>query len=116
LYLIPRACGKKRAVITAPAYADYASACELAGVLVEKFILKEEEGFSLNTAALEEFIEKDDLVFIGRPNNPTGLSVDFHALTKLAHQHPEALFVIDEAFADFVDGPDHMSRFVSKGL
>lgn len=114
LYLIPRAFDKKRAVVAVPAYADYASACELAGLPVEKCLLREEEGFALNIAALEGCLRKDDLVFIGRPNNPTGLCVEAQALRELGRRHPEALFVIDEAFADFVDGPDHMSRLVSE--
>lgn len=108
LYLIPRAFGKKRAVVTAPAYADYASTCEQAGLHVENYFLKEEEGFALNIGALEKCIGKDDLVYIGQPNNPTGLCVETKALRGLACRHPNTLFIIDEAFADFVDGIERL--------
>lgn len=108
LYLIPRAFGKKQAVVAAPAYADYALACKLAEIPVKKFILREEEGFALNIAALEDFIGTDDLVFIGRPNNPTGLCPAAQDLRRLACRHPETLFIIDEAFADFVDDSERL--------
>lgn len=108
LYLIPRALGRKQAVVTAPAYADYALACKLAGVSVKKLFFREEESFSLNIAALEDFIGKDDLVFIGHPNNPTGLYVAAQELREIACRHPETLFIIDEAFADFVNGSERL--------
>lgn len=110
LYVIPRAFASKRAVVTAPAYADYDSACRQAGMAVEKWLLKEEEGFALDIAGLEKFILPGDLVFIGQPNNPTGLSCRTEDLRALAGSHPEALFVVDEAFADFVDGSDRLVR------
>ena len=108
LYLIPRAFGKKRALIAAPAYADYASACEQAGIPAKKWLLKEEEGFALDLVALEGCIAGEDLVFIGQPNNPTGLCVEAKELRGLARRHPAALFIVDEAFADFVDGIDRL--------
>ena len=116
LYLIPRAFRRKRAVVTAPAYADYSAACRQGGVSVESCRLREEDAFVLNMDALEGCIGRNDLVFIGSPNNPTGHCVEARALWELAGRYPDALFVIDEAFADFVDGRDraeHIDRFVS---
>ncbi len=110
LYLIPRAFGKERALIAVPAYADYASACEQAGIPAKKWLLKEEEGFALDLVALEGCIAGEELVFLGQPNNPTGLCVEAKELRGLARRHPAALFVVDEAFADFVDG---IGRLVS---
>ncbi|MEN6465944.1 MAG: cobyric acid synthase [Syntrophaceae bacterium] len=110
LYIIPRAFGNRRAIVTAPAYADYASACRQAGMAVEKWLLKEEEGFALNLAEFEKFIGEGDLIFIGQPNNPTGLSTGTEDLRALARRNPSALFIVDEAFADFVDGIDRLVR------
>ena len=49
-----------------------------------------------------------EVVFIGQPNNPTGLCVEAKELRGLARRHPAALFIVDEAFADFVDGIDRL--------
>lgn len=103
LYLIPRVTGSLRAVIPMPAYADYAKASRLAGLAVESIVLQEADGFALDLARLESSIQSGDLVFVCRPNNPTGLVCDADQVRALAKRHPEAVFVVDEAFADFVD-------------
>ena len=108
LYLLPRAVPKARAVIPVPAYVDYERAAELAGLSVEKVFLREDQGFRLDVAALESKLHGDELVFLGQPNNPTGLLVDPEALRALAFRHPSTVFVADEAFADFVDGLDSL--------
>ena len=102
LYLIPRITDSQRAVIPMPAYADYAKASQLAGLDVERLILQESDGFALDFARLGSLIQPRDLVFVCRPNNPTGLVCDAQALRTLAEQHPQAMFVVDEAFGDFV--------------
>jgi cobyric acid synthase CobQ/L-threonine-O-3-phosphate decarboxylase len=109
LYLIARLFGKS-AVIPVPSYGDYKRACFLAGMPVTPFPLLESEGFVLIPEALETMIRGDDLVFIGQPNNPTGAICDAEAIRELARRHPSAVFVIDEAFADFVDGLDRLTR------
>jgi adenosylcobyric acid synthase len=108
LYLIPRAFGINRAVIPVPSYADYTAVSELAGLDVDKVPLKEEDGFVLDLSDLESRLKGKDLVFIGRPNNPTGLIVDAEEIRNLARCHPKTLFLVDEAFADFVKGMDRL--------
>ena len=101
LYLLPRVLGKGRAVIPVPAYADYAAAAESAGMAVEKLPLREERAFIPDIAEIESVLRGDEVVFLGRPNNPTGDFLPADALRELAGRHPSTIFVIDEAFADF---------------
>jgi cobyric acid synthase CobQ len=61
-------------------------------------------GFRLNWQELASELREHDLVFLGQPNNPTGLLVDSDRLLALARQLPSVTFVVDEAFADFVEG------------
>ena len=102
LYLLPQLLGKGRALIPVPAYVDYERAAELAGLTVERLPLREEEGFAPDLAVIEAALRGDEIVFLGRPNNPTGHLIPASALRELAARHPETAFVIDEAFADFV--------------
>ncbi|MEW6350345.1 MAG: cobyric acid synthase [Thermodesulfobacteriota bacterium] len=104
LYLLPRVAGKCRAVVPVPSYSDYVTASRHAGLNVEHVLLPESEGFRLDCRALRQQLRGDELVFLGQPNNPTGKLVDGAELRSLAEEHPETLFVVDEAFADFVDG------------
>jgi adenosylcobyric acid synthase len=109
LYLIPRVFGKS-AIIPVPSYIDYTRACSIAGKTAIPFPLTEETGFALNLDSLGAALHGDELVFIGQPNNPTGLVCDPEAIRQCARKHPSTLFVIDEAFADFVEGLDRLTR------
>lgn len=108
LSLAPQAFGR-RCVIPAPSYIDYARAAAAADKPILPFPLSEATGFVLDPDALGAVLNGDDLVFIGQPNNPTGLLVDPERLRRLALQHPSVMFVVDEAFADFVEGLDRLT-------
>ncbi len=102
LYWLPRALKSKRAVVPVPAYADYTVASSLAGLTVKHILLKAENGFLPEMAELEAELTRDDIVFLGHPNNPTGLTCDADAVRRLAREKKESVFVVDEAFGDFV--------------
>lgn len=104
IFALPRVLGMTRAVIPAPCYVDYSRAAEMGGLEVEFFPMPEEQGFVLDCQALQARIRSKDLVIVGLPNNPTGLCPDLEALHALAGNNPEAFFLLDEAFADFVPG------------
>ncbi len=110
LYLLPRVLGKRRAVIPVPAYADYAAAAGQAGLIVEQVPLREERGFVPEFAEIEAALRGDEIVVLGRPNNPTGTLPDAGTLRKLALRRPETIFVIDEAFADFTEAESLLAR------
>ena len=101
LFLLPQLLGKGRALILCPAYVDYARAAELADLAVELLPLRETAGFAPDLRAIETLLRGDEILFIGRPNNPTGQMIPAAALRELAARHPETAFIIDEAFADF---------------
>lgn len=110
LYLLPRAFYATRAVVPVPAYADYARASELAGLSVDKVPLREEDRFCLDLDALEKRLRGNELVFLGQPNNPTGLSADADSLRHLAKKHANSTFIVDEAFGDFIEGMDRLTH------
>jgi cobyric acid synthase CobQ/L-threonine-O-3-phosphate decarboxylase len=108
IHSLPRALPIRSALIPVPSYSDYVNAIELAGKPAEKIFLKEEEAFRLDLSLLDGKISSGQLVFIGQPNNPTGLLVDPAALRALALKHPSTFFVIDEAFFDFVEDTESL--------
>ncbi len=108
IHLLPRAIPFSRSLIPVPSYSDYVNAVELAGKTSEKLFLKEKDFFQLNLSLLDNKIGGDELVFIGHPNNPTGLPIDPSALKALALKHPSTFFAIDESFLDFVDETESM--------
>lgn len=113
LYLLPRVAGKARAVVPVPAYIDYAKSASLAGLAVESFALEAEAGFAMDFGRLESCLRGDEIVYLGHPNNPTGVCLDREKTIALIRRNPGSLFVVDEAFADFVSGGE---RFYGQGL
>ncbi len=103
IYAVPRAFKLKKALITVPSYIDYEKSCKLAGLEVVYAYMDEADNFTPDSAKLSAAIEKDMLVFIGYPGNPAGTAMDKEQVRKLADKHPDAIFVIDEAFADFCE-------------
>jgi cobyric acid synthase CobQ/L-threonine-O-3-phosphate decarboxylase len=103
LYHLPRIVQKKRAVIPVPSYIDYVKVMNLAGMEVEPFILVPENDFLLDTELLSRYLTGDEIVVVGSPNNPTGMVANTKKLLKLAGDFPDTVFVIDEAFLDFVE-------------
>lgn len=104
LYALPRATGLARAVLPAPCYADYATACHKAGYDLRRLPAAELDGFAVHPDQIEAVLRSPSLVLLGSPNNPTGRVVPAAAVREMAGRHPQSLFVVDEAFADFVPG------------
>jgi len=104
LFALARACEFQRALIPVPSYADYAAAVETAGRPLEFLLLDEAADFALDWPRLVAGLGPADLVILGQPNNPTGRLFDNEALLAAAASHPQVTFVVDEAFAGFVEG------------
>ena len=104
LYQLPKLLGCTQALIPSPSYIDYTKVMELAGMTVRPFLLSAERGFTLHPQELAPLLTGGELVVIGSPNNPTGVLVDPDQIIQLAQEHPATLFLIDEAFLEFVEG------------
>jgi threonine-phosphate decarboxylase len=102
IYSLPRALAARRALIPAPAYADYGDACRRAGVDIEWLPLSPEEGFSLDPETLDRRLARVDLAFICNPNNPTGGLLPASTLVRLCRAHPTVRFVVDESYLPFL--------------
>ncbi|WP_309051083.1 Rv2231c family pyridoxal phosphate-dependent protein CobC [Streptomyces sp.] len=97
--LIARALPARRPVVVHPQFTEPEAALRDAGHEVERVLLREEDGFRLDPAA----VPKDaDLVVIGNPTNPTSVLHPAAAIAALAR--PGRTLVVDEAFMDAVPG------------
>lgn len=107
IFRLTRAVHPRRALITAPAFAEYRLALEECGCQPEEFLLTEESGFFVTDAILERIRPGIDLVILCEPNNPTGLTTD-PALLRRILEHCASLGVllmVDECFNDFLECP-----------
>ncbi len=109
LYQLPRVLGCTRAVIPVPCYVDYSKVMEQAEIPVIFFNLSEEENFAPDLSEIEKLLRPGDLLVLGSPNNPTGCVLKAESIKTLALKNPESLFLVDEAFLDFVDSEQSLA-------
>lgn len=88
-----------RPVVVHPQFTEPEAALRDAGHEVRRVLLREEEGFRLDPAAVPE---DADLVVLGNPTNPTSVLHPAGTVARLAR--PGRTLVVDEAFMDAVPG------------
>jgi len=91
----------KRALLTAPAFAEYEEALVQAGTTCVFYELRED--FQVRFDILERMEEPLDVMFLCNPNNPTGLLIDQALLLEILEKaaRRNTLLVLDECFLDF---------------
>lgn len=97
-WLLARLLAPRRAAVVCPSFTEAEAALRAAGRPVER-VFRDEESFALNPSRVPA---EADLVFTCNPNNPTGTLDAASTLEPLVR--PERVFVVDEAFMDFVPG------------
>jgi len=106
IHLIPRVFGGSRALIVAPAFAEYACALERSGWQIDYFTLDSGNGFALSLPALQEKLaEGFDMLFICNPGNPTGALIPKDEIAEVLElcRGNGVFLVLDEAFIDFCE-------------
>ena len=97
--LIARAFRPRHAVVVHPQFTEPEAALRSAGHVVDRVVLRAEDGFVLDPRAVPA---DADLVVIGNPTNPTSVLHRADDLRELAR--PDRILVVDEAFMDAVPG------------
>ncbi|MFJ9625591.1 Rv2231c family pyridoxal phosphate-dependent protein CobC [Streptomyces sp. NPDC101181] len=97
--LIARALPARYPVVVHPQFTEPEAALRAAGHGVGRVLLRPEDGFRLDPAAVPE---EADLVVVGNPTNPTSVLHPAALLERLAR--PGRTLVVDEAFMDVVPG------------
>lgn len=88
-----------------PCFSEYAQLSEQFGARVIGCFGKEEQGYKPDPVELHALFAQADLVFVGSPNNPTGILYQPDELLQMAEWTKETntWLIVDEAFLDFVE-------------
>lgn len=120
IHILPKIKHFDLAVIAQPSYIDYRKSLKLAGLQIQEILLQKGSDFELNHEELIQILQKDPnkqiLVLLGHPNNPTGKLLNREKILKIASDHKNSFFVIDESFIDFVPGDISFRNFRSENL
>ena len=101
----------RTALVTAPTFAEYATALGTVDCRVERHFLQEENDFAVTDAILDAVHPGIDLVFLCQPNNPTG-QLARPALVEALLRRCEAVgavLAVDECFLDFLPEGEALS-------
>jgi threonine-phosphate decarboxylase len=114
-YLLASLFQAKKSLIYTPSFSEYEDACKL---------YKHTINFCSNSSFAEKNEEPFDLVWICNPNNPDGKVFDKQILREKIQQNPGTLYVLDEAYVEFInknislenEAPDLPNLVVVKSL
>lgn len=95
----------KKAVLTAPSFAEYRQALEAVDCEICFHYLKEEEQFRLGRDYLDKLTADVDMVFLCTPDNPTGNVINLDLLREIAEKCGKLhiRMVLDECFYEFLE-------------
>lgn len=114
-YLLASLFQAKKSLIYTPSFSEYEDACKLYEHTIN---------FCNNSSFAEKNEEPFDLVWICNPNNPDGKVFDKQILREKIQQNPGTLYVLDEAYVEFInknislenEAPDLPNLVVVKSL
>lgn len=104
IFLVAKYFMGKRAGIVQPTFVEYEQACLHYALDVEDIFLQIDDAFSFPIAEVLNSMHNVDVIFLGRPNNPTGTLVaeaDIRILLEEGRR-TKTTIVVDEAFVNFL--------------
>lgn len=107
IFLVAKYFENRKAMIVHPTFSEYERACKHYHIDVEDIFYEQENDFKLPVELIREKLKDKDLLFLCRPNNPTGTVLAEEDLKLLLEEgkKTETFIVVDEAFADFLVPP-----------
>lgn len=111
IFRLALAAKPRTALVTAPTFAEYATALETADCTVKRHFLREENDFAVTKDLLNAVHPGTNMVFLCQPNNPTGQLAE-PALVEALLRRCEvvgAVLAVDECFLDFLPEGEGLS-------
>ena len=104
IFLVAKYFENGNTCIVHPTFLEYERACEHYHINVDELFYSQDNGFSLPLPELIEKLQHIDVLFLCRPNNPTGTVIAETEIKQLLELGKEVntSIVVDEAFVDFL--------------
>jgi threonine-phosphate decarboxylase len=104
IFLVAQLFKEKKALIIQPTFSEYERACQVYNIELSHLSLLLDHDFSFPIENVLSKMDEVDVVFLCRPNNPTGTVVDTNDIKALLEKGIESntTIVVDEAFIHFL--------------
>ncbi|HZD60684.1 MAG TPA: threonine-phosphate decarboxylase CobD [Anaerolineae bacterium] len=106
IYLLPQVFKANKALLVVPSFTEYELSLRKSGAdITYRGALSAEDALW----AIRDVPRDIGIVMLGTPNNPCGYRLDRDSLLEIIDMHTSCLWVIDEAFIDFVSDRHEVS-------
>ncbi|MFC4322240.1 threonine-phosphate decarboxylase CobD [Litchfieldia salsa] len=104
IFLIAKYFENLKAMVVHPTFMEYERACKHYHISVEQIMFEQENEFGLPIQTMCEKLKETDVIFLCRPNNPTGTVINERDLLLLLEEGKKTgtSVVVDEAFVNFL--------------
>lgn len=102
MFLAARALLRGDACVIDPTFTEYRHAVEHVGRRCGSIMASEAHDFRIDAELLKEGAHRYSMVFLCNPNNPTGVLTAREDILAVVVRFPQVMFIIDEAFCDFL--------------
>ncbi|MFH0942081.1 MAG: histidinol-phosphate transaminase [Chloroflexota bacterium] len=104
-------------LIPQPTYGEYEVAAALVNASVLKVVAMAENNFRFETGRLAALVRRHHPrgIFLGNPNNPTGVYLLRKEVAEIIAANPQTLVVLDEAYLAFTEGAWSSLDLISRG-
>jgi len=111
IFRIVLALKPKSALLLAPTFAEYEEALKLSECKINYYDLEEKNNFSIGKDILDRITKDIDVMFLCNPNNPTGISINYKVMLKIANKCKanKVTLIVDECFVDFIEDEENVS-------
>lgn len=108
-FLLPRVLKVNRGIVIQPTFGEYEPSLLAANIPVKRLYYHlDQDRFTFPLSELNAVLQAGDLIYLCRPNNPTGQMVplgEIHEILTLVEKR-KAFLLVDESFIDFTDEPE----------
>lgn len=116
-FLLPKVLKINKGIVVHPTFGEYEASLLAANVPIERLYYSiDGDEFVFPKDELERTVTEGDLIYLCRPNNPTGQMIplsEVKEILSLAEEH-KAILLVDESFVDFTDEPEGLLNIFNK--
>ncbi|KXG44330.1 pyridoxal phosphate-dependent aminotransferase [Tepidibacillus decaturensis] len=107
-FLLPRVLRVNQGIVVHPTFSEYEASLQAANVPIKRIFYEiDGDRFIFPLERLKAILSKGDLLYICRPNNPTGQMISLEEMVEVIQlvKDRQALLVVDESFIEFTSEP-----------
>ncbi len=113
-FLLPRVLKIQRGIVIHPTFGEYEPSLLAANIPIERLYYHlHGDRFIFPMSKIKDTLKTGDIIYLCRPNNPTGQMVPLYKIKQLLDivEERKAFLLVDESFIDFTNEPEGLLSY-----